>query len=308
MQPAPGGAVDRVARAGGAVVEVVVVEVLAVLREHVVREPLRHLHLRGGVQVQLLDPHVAVEAAVQAQGPADVRVSDPELEPPHHEAEQHRRVEVEHPVVVEAALVQPGVLDHERAVPEPGRDVVHRPGPEGHEQDPEVLAAALARSPGRQGLGVLRPGGEREEQQRQGECDEVLHGSRLTRKQAAIVPPHARTAPRPHARGVPRFEVSKGRDDAGRTGDRGGGLPRRGAGLVRALGRAALGGHARGRRALARAGRRDRPPARGGDRRRAEAPRRGWRGDRDRAGLRARGPGWDGHSPAPALVGPARSG
>ena len=70
----------------------------------------------------------------------------------------------------------------------------------------------------------------------------------------------------------------RGMSDAGRAGDRRRRLPRRGAGLVAALGRPALGGHARRRRALAGAGRLGRAPPRRRDRRRDAAPARRRRG------------------------------
>ena len=80
------------------------------------------------------------------------------------------------------------------------------------------------------------------------------------------------------------------REHAGRAGDRRGRLPRGGAGVVAAVGRPALGGHARRRRALAGDRRLGRAPARRRGRSRAATAARRRRGHRHRAGIRARGP------------------
>ena len=193
VQLAPHHRVDGVAQPRHAVVVVVLVEVVAVLRQHVHRQQqAQGLALRGG-QVQLLRPHVPVLALVVAVGALGARVVHPELQPSHGVAHQHALVEGEHAVVVEPRPAQPPVLHHERAMAPEGRHVVART--EGDQGEGEVLALALARAPGGRFLGVRQGSGEQQAEQAQQVGSEARHvPSRATRGRPTY---HARRPTQP---------------------------------------------------------------------------------------------------------------
>ena len=146
--------VNDISNARGAVIIVVVIEVLAVLGANIVLERLRDGGALFWREVKLEQAHVAIELLVKPQHRFIRDHADPELQPPHDVLWHDGGVEAEHPVVVGSPDAKPRILDGDGGVPEPGGDVIARA--ERHEDDLEILWVARPIAPRCRGRDALR--------------------------------------------------------------------------------------------------------------------------------------------------------